>query len=224
MKKQNTFYRSLFVMLFAFAFAVAPFLTLMQKTHADGIDLKALNAETEAKALVQYGQLLAQFFNATQEAQKKSSILRADLSKIEGDGQRVKNDAASFRQNLQSLITKLKSANKWDDQLDADLSTALGSRRVKGFLGQNGGARRLFESALNEINTIGGDVDGAVANVKAKPSSAHARAKNGRGKCFGLFVAVAAAELLRMKETAKNIDDVYDKNCGPGGGGASPTE
>jgi hypothetical protein len=211
-------------MLFAFSFAVAPFLTLTQKTLADGIDLKALNAETEAKALVQYGQLLVQFFNATQEAQKRASVLRADLSKIEGDGQKVKNDASGFRQNLQSLITKLKAANKWNDALDADISTALGSRRVKGFLGQNGGARRLFESALNEINDISADVDSTVGKVRAKPSSAHALAKNGKGKCFGLFVAVAAAELLRMKETAKNIDDVYDKNCGSGGGGASPTE
>jgi hypothetical protein len=224
MKKQNTFYRSLLVMLFAFSFAVAPFLTMTQKTLADGIDLKALNAETEAKALVQYGQLLAQFFNATQEAQKRASVLRADLSKIEGDGQRVKNDVASFRQNLQSLITKLKAANKWDDALDADISTALGGRKVKSFLGQGGGARRLLESALNEINDISADVDGEVRNVRAKPSSAHARAKNGKGRCFGLFTAIAVAELLKMKQTAQNIDAVYDKNCGPGGGSASPAE
>lgn len=218
MKNQKFVCRSFFIVLFVAAFAFAP-ATMAQRYLTERIDVKALNAEREAKSLAQFTESLAQFFNQAETLASKPSVSRADSTKAESDGQRVKGDLNAFRSNLQALITKLKAANRWNDQLDADFAQGLGDRKVKSLLARGGGARKLLEAALNDINSVGTDIDNLISGLKAK-TAAHARAKS-RLKCALLFVGVAAAELARMPETAKNIDAHYDKNCGPGGGAAT---
>jgi hypothetical protein len=218
MKNQNFIYRNFFIALMMFALALAPFLTMPPQTNAGGIDLKALNAESEAKSIAQYVEGLTAFFNQAETLSGKRLIPRADVTKFENEGRRIKSDASNFRSKLQALIAKLKAANRWNEQLDADIAAALGNRKVKGLLARGGGARKLLETALNEIGSLDTDIDSVIGRVKANSaSSAHARAKF-RVKCAALFAGVAVAELLKMKLTAENIDAVFDKNCGPGGG------
>lgn len=202
-------------------------------------DPKATGTEAELRNVAQFAQELVDFIKQARHIEQDNASSEAELKKLQDVGRRVKDASGNFRSNLQGLISKLKSNNRWNDEFDAEFLDSIVSPRLKGFIGRLGGARKALTEAEAAINSVSQDVDATINEARSPRASnlvnevffTHAsfapRSGVGGGKvrvkCVLLGVGIAAAEIGKMKLTAENLDNLFDSNkCG--NAAASPTE
>jgi hypothetical protein len=185
------------------------------------------NVTSEARALGQFGKGLADFLNLANTLRAKASRSTSDISSLESNASRVKSSVSGFRSNLEAFIKKHKDAGQWNAQFDTALENKL-APELKNFARQNGGARRLFELGLSEINNFIPDIDEATNSVKRLSISSAGRDAElvrvayrpeplfkVRAKCIGLFIASAASSAAGFDLGESEANKAFEKNkCG----------
>ncbi|MCI0490609.1 MAG: hypothetical protein L0229_28790 [Blastocatellia bacterium] len=188
---------------------------------------------TEARALGQFGKNLGDFLNLAETLNRKPSLSASDISSLESKAAGIKGSVTQFRSNLDALIKKHRDAGEWNAQFDSSLESKL-APELKNFARQNGGARRIFESALSQLGGFNSEIDettggvrrrfrgsapagdAALLNVAYRPAPAF-----GKLKCALLFVAAAASAVAGFELGEEEATAAFKKNkCGSN---AAPT-
>ena len=190
-------------------------------------DAKAAGAENELRNLAQFTQELLNFIKQAQAVEANPDAPEAERRRLADLARRVKDGTGNTRANLQGFIGKLKNANRWTDEFDAEFLDSITSPRVKALIRRAGGARKALSEAEAALNSLAQDVDATVGDTKRASLDADevffTRASFGgarfgakvRVKCVLLGIGVAAAEITRLKLTAENLDNLFDSNkCG----------
>jgi hypothetical protein len=224
---------AVFSAAFVFALVAAAALAVPAQRR---FDAKTAGTETELKGVAQFAQNLIQFADLANQIEKRGSVSDGEITKLQDSGRRIKDGTSTFRGNLQGLISKLKSGNRWNDEFDTEFLDSITNPRVKAFIKRLGGARKALTEAEAAINTLSRDVDATINETKALRSInagqdvffMNASFSSGGGKvrlkCVLLGVGVAAAEVARLKLTAENLDNLFDSNKCGSAGGAPTTE
>jgi hypothetical protein len=234
MKKNNSI-RSIFTALFSAAFVIVFCLSTVQNAEAQRrFDPKATGTESELRNVANFTQELLTFQKQAEDIDKGGAT-EADLKKFQDRGKRIKDGTSNTRGSLQSFISKIKSANRWNDEFDAEFLDSISNAKVKAFIKRIGGARKALTEAEAAFGSLAQDVDAALNDAK-KMRAANAGgefffvnasfaggARKVRLKCVLLGVGVAAAEIGRLKLTAENLDNLFDSNKCGGGGAAATT-
>ena len=153
-------------LLVAFVFAI--FLSTAQETAAQRY-LTEMKSTTELKGMGQFSSDLAEFLKILDAIENEKSPSPLNIKKLELAGRKVKNGANGFRNNLKGLISKLKSQNQWDENLDKEINDLLNKRNVKGLFQQNDG-RKLLSEGETQASSISTDVDKIINNIKKSES------------------------------------------------------
>lgn len=189
---------------------------------------------TEARALGQFGKNLGDFLNLADALNSKPSPTTSDISTLESKAAGIKGAVGQFRSNLGALIKKHKDAGEWNAQFDSTLESKL-APELKNFARQNGGARRLFESALSGLGGFNSEIDETTGSFRRRfRGSAPARDAallnvaytpepmvGIRVKCVLLFVAAGASALAGFDLGEEEATAAFKKQkCGSN---AAPT-
>ena len=235
MKQTN----AIFAMVLLFAFAIAPQFTLSPQANAqdrtinvnEALNLDALGIKNELQRI---GSLLgaqAKFFKRASELQKRSIVSPRDAVDIKNEGDQRKVDLVTLQREFKSLIDKLKQGNHWDATFDAQLLNSLKNANARTLVTQFGGARKLFQAAVDETISAREDIDDEVRQVNAKQQgalryrsdrvfAAHARPPVGKLGCGALISYYLTASLVGADTLACVFADRYnDRGCTPRIGG-----
>ncbi len=201
MKRLSALNHPLFIGLTIFTFSCALFLALARPVKGQGIDLKEVKAQKEAESIKKFTDSLTLFYNLVSGA--TAQPLGSKGGKNVGAGlkekaEKIRNETTSHIASIETLITKLKTANHFDDQFDSDVSKLLGSNKVKGRLVKVGGARKLFGSVLNS---------NAIGSLRKDVSSAAETLEFNKNEDVCKFIAVGiVVEALLFKKAATGND------------------
>ena len=191
-------------------------------------DPKATGTENELRNVALATQDLLNFVKQAQYIEQDANAPAPEKRKLIDLGRRVKDGTSNLRGGLQGFSTKLKNANKWNADFDAEFLDSITSPRIKSFIQRLGGARAAITQAESALASLGQDVDGTLTDSRVafnqggqpffmNASFAPAAAEKIRIKCVLLGVGVAGAEIVRLKLTAENLDNLFDSNkCGGG--------
>ena len=195
-------------------------------------EAKSVEADAEVRNFAQFAQELVNFIKQAEAVESNANAPEAERRKLQDLGRRITDGTSNARSNLQSLIAKIKKANRWTDEFDAEFLDSISNARVKALIRRVGGARKALTEAEAALNTLRQDVDATINESKkaalfdddedvfVNASFGGRRAGKIRVKCVLLGVGVAVAEVGRLKLTAENLDNLFDSNkCG----GAAPT-
>jgi hypothetical protein len=237
MKNQKIKTSSLLAALFSAMFVIA--LCVSDTAAQRRFDFKAAGVETEAVGIDQFTDALIAFVLKDVAFKKATSLqdrirLRRELKEA---GDKVKGSSGNARRLFQTLIAKLKSGNRWNDDFDKDFLAGIVSPRIKSIVQTNGGARKALTDAEALFNNLNAEIDATVREANDSQgfnttgdasftNASFASAKKIRGGCvlLGIGIALAESRLLNMKLTAQNLDNIFDnKGCGGGSGAATPT-
>ena len=149
MKNQKSLDRSIFIGLTMFTLSFACLIAKPQSANAQEIDLKQLRAQSEAESIKKFTDSLTLFYNLVSgaTAQTNNKSIGAGLKE---KGERVRAELTSNVSSIENFVTKLTTANRFNDQFDKDVNALLGSNKVKGRLVKAGGARKLLTSVLTQ--------------------------------------------------------------------------
>lgn len=228
--------RQIVVMLFSAAIVFVVGLSTAQAQRR--FEPKSVGAETEVRNVANFTQELLTFLKQTEDADNNANVSEVELKRLQNQGKRIKDGTSNTRSSLQGIISKLKSANRWNDEFDADFLEAITNTRVKAFIKRAGGARKVLTDAETALNSLGQDIDAALNDAKKTRAANHSgevffvkasfaedappsfSSRKVRLKCVLLGAGIALAEIGRLKLTAENLDNIFDSNkCG----GAAPT-
>ena len=123
----------IFSMVLVLAFASAPHFTLTSKTNAqerninvnEKLDFRALGIDNEAKQFVSLIDVQVKFFKRGEELRAKSILSPRDPGSFREDADKRKAELVTIKNQLESLINKLKQKNRWDDAFDAQFLVSL---------------------------------------------------------------------------------------------------
>lgn len=202
MKNQKSLNRSIFIGLTMFTLSFACLIAKPQSASAQEIDLKQLRAQSEAESIKKFTDSLTLFYNLVSgaTAQTNNKSIGAGLKE---KGERVRSDLTNTVSSIESFVSKLKSANRFNDQFDADVNALIGSNKVKGRLVKAGGARKLLTSVLNStaVNNLKKDVGTAASILEVTKSE---------DLCRFVAIGIVAEAVLQRKATTAN-DKFYEQ-------------
>ncbi len=202
MKNQKSLNRSIFIGLTMFTLSFACLIAKPQSANAQEIDLKQLRAQSEAESIKKFTDSLTLFYNLVSgaTAQTNNKSVGAGLKE---KGERVRAELTSNVSSIESFVAKLKTANRFNDQFDADVNALIGSNKVKGRLAKAGGARKLLASVLNStsVNNLKKDVGTAASILEVTKSE---------DLCRFVAIGIVAEAVLQRKATTAN-DKFYEQ-------------
>lgn len=233
-EKQRIFKGTALILLFAFA--VATYVPLLQSANAqertinvnERLDFRALGIDNEARQFVSLIDLQLKFFKRGAELRAKSILSPRDPESFTEEANKRKSDLVTIKNQLESLINKLKQKNRWNDAFDAQFLVSLSNDSDRSVLTQAGGARKLFQSAVNEVIETRDEIEEEVRQVNSKQTgrlvrrtdrvlAAHAPAALGK-ICTVLLTAYFLSSGLGQVNTLYScvIADRYNKKgCVP---------
>ena len=226
----------IFSMVLVLAFASAPHFTLTSKTNAqerninvnEKLDFRALGIDNEAKQFVSLIDVQVKFFKRGEELRAKSILSPRDPGSFREDADKRKAELVTIKNQLESLINKLKQKNRWDDAFDAQFLVSLKNDSDRSVLSQFGGARKLFQSAVGEISSTRDEIDEEVRQVNSKQTG---RLRNRTDRVFAAHASPTMGKICVVLLTAYflasgggTIDNTYscavahrynEKSCVP---------
>lgn len=226
-RKKNHF--NLLVLAMLLTIASAPQLTLLRPVNAQGpINLRALGIDNEARQIVSLTETHVGFFKRAAEQRKKGGLTPREAQALKGEGDQRKADLATLQRQFESLVNKLKQGNHFDEAFDAQALAALKSDSDRSLLTAAGGARKLFEKAIREVNLLRDEIDEEVRGVTSKQQetirdrnnrafAAHARPPVGKLGCDVLFASYVTAVWAGIIKglTCKIAQRYNEKGCTP---------
>ncbi len=235
MKQRNEDVRRGFAVVLLLALFAAPQFGLLRRAsgqsrtinvNEDRIDLRALGINNE---VLQIGSLVgaqARFFKRASELRQKGIVSPRDVSEFKNEGDKRKADLLTIKRELESLISKLKQGNHWDEAFDAQVLASLNGNDTRSVVAQAGGARKLFETAIGESSVVRQEIDDEVRQVDSKQTgalrhrsdralAAHASPPVGKLGCAVLLAGYVAALVARQNTIACTIAARFqEKGCG----------
>ncbi|HXG93697.1 MAG TPA: hypothetical protein VNN73_15235 [Blastocatellia bacterium] len=166
MKRKTLNYRKAIAAVAAFAILVAQGLNLFKASAASAPDVNLSNEERNIKSFLTD---LAKLDVSIEQIKLRGRITAQEKSRVATDSESVKRRVADFQSSVRSAIEKLKAAGIFQN-LDAIVNAKVKSAKLRDFIAQNGGARRLLETALSRINELKGDIDLAVKALDGQAS------------------------------------------------------
>lgn len=155
------------------ALAITPEFTMLRQASAQGpLNLRALGIDNEARQFTSLLETQAKFFTRASELKRKTSLTPQDPRSLREEADKRKADLSAITQALQALINKLKQGNNWNEAFDAQFAAGLKRANHRSLLTQVGGARKLFEAAVNEVNSFGNEIDEEVRQINTRQTSA----------------------------------------------------
>ncbi len=202
MKNQESTNRSLFVALAMFTLSFSLLLAGPRTANCQGIDLNEIRGQREAESVKKFADSLSAFNNSVlaAAAQTRSTTTGAGLK---DKGEKVRADLTATVSSLEGFVSRLKSANRYNDQFDTDVNTLLGSNKVKSRVQRAGGARKFLSSGLSSssINNLKKEIGTAASLVEVTKSE---------DLCRFVGLGIVAEALLQKKATTAN-DKFYEK-------------
>lgn len=236
MKKNPRRFSYVLTLVLLLAVAAAPQFTLLHPANAqdrtinvnERLDLKALGINNEAQRITSLLDVQAKFFKKALDLNDRGGVSLDEKTQLQTEAVQRKADLSTLRRELESLINKLKQANRWNETFDAQFLASLKNSNARSVLTQAGGARKLFQAALNELDLLRVDIDDEVQQVGTKKLhqvktsdrrnrvfAAHARPAMGKAGCNLILAGVFAAILTGRQDVACLLAKRYqDKGCG----------
>jgi len=241
MKQNKENISRILVLVVLFVLANAPQFTLLRQVNAQDphgismptLQLRDLGIDNEARQITSLIGAHVNFFKRSADHRKKGGLTPREAREIQNEGDQRKADVSTLRSQLQSLINKLKQGNHWNETFDAQFAAALKKESDRSLLSQSGGARKLFEAAVSEVNSLRDDIDEELRHISAKlnPASnrgdrsfaAHARPPVGK-VCTILLAAILLAGVASAQGAIPGYGTVFctlvkrynEKGCVPG--------
>src|SRR5687768_13706578 len=167
-KKENV--SRVFVLALLLAFASAPQFTLTRQADAqdrninvnEALNLDALGIKNEVQRIGSLLDAQGRFFKRASELQKRSIVSPRDAVDIKNEGDLRKADLVRLQREFESLINKLKQGNHWDETFDAQVLNSLKNANARIVLTQFGGARKVFQAAVDSGPAFREDIDDEV--------------------------------------------------------------
>ena len=133
------------------------------------------NGEAEAKAVKDAADVLHKYSELVDQLDKKSSVSREEVARLEEAAMRAKNALPSFKRNLEAIIRKAKASGKWErlDELvpqEVQHLEAPPERKTRflNWLKREGGARAVLEKGLTQIDRASDTITEETRAVKRK--------------------------------------------------------
>ena len=240
MKENKKKISRLFAVALLLAIAAVPQASLFGQKISEGrninvneaLDLNDLRIKNEVQRINSLLDAQAKFFKRASELQKRSIVSPRDAVDIKNEGDLRKADLATIQREFESLINKLKQGNHWDETFDAQVLNSLKNASARTVVTQLGGARKVFQAAVDSGSALREDIDDEVRQVNAKQQgalghrrdrlfAAHAKPPVGKLGCNLLAGYYLTASLIPGYETLACIfaDRYNDKGCTPRIGG-----
>jgi len=162
MKIQGLNYRKAITALVAMAILIAQSLTFTARAAAPDVDLS-----NEQRSLSGFLSDLTQLDDLASTLKARGRLTATDKTRLTSEGENVKRRIADGISNIRSAINKLKAAGLWQT-LDATVAAKIKSAKLRSFIEQEGGARKLLESAIDRINELRGDIDQNIRDLNAQ--------------------------------------------------------
>jgi hypothetical protein len=214
--------------------ASGPQFTLTRRANAQNpagigmpaLDLRALGVDNEVRQVTSLIGTHVTFFKRAADYRKKGGLTPREAQEITNDGNQRKAEVLTIKRELESLINKLKQRNHWDASFDAQFASSLKNDKDRSLLTQAGGARKLFEAAVNDIGSLRDDIDDELRHLSAKLSpaanrldrslAAHARPPMGK-VCTLLLTAILFCSIEPCPNARCLLVKRYnEKGCIPG--------
>ncbi|HKQ06450.1 MAG TPA: hypothetical protein VJ464_15050 [Blastocatellia bacterium] len=236
MKTQRSNRRTAISALLALALLIAQSFAL--STRAAGPDVDLSNEQRNVSSFLNdLSQLDALVSSAT--GPQLTPQLRARLAT---QGDTVKRRIADFQNDIRAAITKLKAAGLYES-LDQRALARVRSAKLRSFIQEHGGARKVLESAIVVIAELRGDIDQTLRDLNAHAGAqtineldlANGSASQFQGyrviragyhpepafgklkQVFKCLVSAGAYLLASSKENngaaVQTTEEAFDKNC-----------
>ena len=143
------------------ALVVALAMSLVQgvganRTHARAATFDNPNLSSEARTVDSFNDDLVSYDKKRVELSKKSSLTNEEFNSLERNGNDLKRRVLELKDATESIVRKLKAAGRWDN-LDEEILAKLTDAKDRAFVRDNGGLRRILESAGTDLNSQSGD-------------------------------------------------------------------
>jgi hypothetical protein len=234
MKEKKEKISRFFALVLLLAMAAAPQFALLGHISEgrnidvnERLDLRALGIDKEARQILSLVDAHVKFFKRSSDLKAKGIVSPRDASDFKNEGDQRKADVLTIKRELESLVSKLKQGNHWDAAFDAQFAASLKNEKDRSLLNQTGGARKLFEAALGEVNSLRDEIDDELRQVSGKQTgaqnsrsdrafAAHARPPVGK-VCTILLTAILFCSIEPCPNTRCLLIRRYnDKGCIPG--------
>jgi len=130
---------------------------------------------TEAKNYNEAVKELLKFQDLTRDLDKKSTLARPEVLRIQTTGNAARNSVPAMKQHLTSAIRQITAAGKWDkvDSLfvaefaKVNADTAQKERFLE-FVKRNGGAKAILQKAAAQVDRLPNEIDQTVRGAQSK--------------------------------------------------------
>jgi hypothetical protein len=133
------------------------------------LDFRALGIDNEARQLVSLGEAQVKFFKRGAELKRNGALPEGNFS---DEANSRKSDLLTIKRHLESIINKLKQKNQWNEAFDAQFLASLKDSSDQSALTQAGGARKVFQAAVDDVGSVRGEIDEEVRQVKSRQTGA----------------------------------------------------
>jgi hypothetical protein len=205
-----------FAVVLLLAIAAAPQASLVGQKISEGrninvneaLNLNALGINNEVRRIGSLPEAQAKFFKRATVLQKNTIVSPRDATDFKNEGDLRKADLATLQREFESLINKLKQGNHWDETFDAQVLASLKSDNARTVLTQFGGARKVFQAAVDtgpadlrddiddEVRQVNSKQQGALRHRSDRVFAAHAKAPVVKVGCNLLLSYWMAASLI----------------------------
>ncbi|MEW6208277.1 MAG: hypothetical protein AB1631_07910 [Acidobacteriota bacterium] len=195
------------------------------------------NFAAEGQALESFSDDLSAYIEQENNLRKKTTLTKADLAALRASGEGLKRRFSTVQQNLRSLISKLKSARRWDN-LDQEVIAGIKDAEFRRLLEGEGGTRRIWEDLASNLNQLGSEIDrdalslGNKVKAQLSPTELQQRAVRvsyqpppvfARSLKCRVQIAIATVAHVTGRITDKRIKKVIDACKDSTAAGSSPT-
>ena len=236
MKENKEKISRLFALVLLLAISAAPQASLVGQKISEGrninvneaLNLNALGVNNEVRRIGSLLEAQAKFFKRASLLQKNTIVSPRDATDFKNEGDLRKADLATLQREFESLINKLKQGNHWDESFDAQVLASLKSANARTVLTQFGGARKVFQAAVDSGLALRDDIDEEVNQINIKQQgalrhridrvfAAHAKAPVGKVGCNLLLGYWMTASLIPGGDSLACVfaDRYNDKGCTP---------
>jgi hypothetical protein len=169
---------------------------------------------TEARQLATAAEGIAQYLQKVASLEKQTTVSRADLDAVQASADSVKRSLSASQTAMRAVVGKLKAAGKWTPELDAYVVRQLRAAGVDPRVGEAiqrlGGYRAVADRALAEAAGVTAEVDGSVAELRAKSiarmllqelTGRRVQCVNPRTTCLYIYTQLGAMGVALMLST-----------------------
>jgi hypothetical protein len=240
MKENKEKISRFFALVLLLAIAAVPQASLLGQKISEGrninvneaLDLNDLKIKNEVQRINSLLEAQAKFFKRGSGLRRNSIVSPRDAVDFKNEGDQRKADLVTLQREFESLINKLKQGNHWDETFDAQVLNSLKNTTDRTVVTQFGGARKVFQAAVDSGPGVREDIDDEVRQVNSKQQgalvrrsdrvlAAHARAPVGKFGCGALMAYWLTASLVPGGDAVACIfaDRFNEKGCTPRIGG-----